>query len=78
VPHEMVVIVAAKNGRVGLVVDQVIGHHQTVIKTLSPLHRHVNSLGGATIMGDGSVALILDVATLVQLAEGMTAERLSA
>jgi two-component system chemotaxis sensor kinase CheA len=76
--HEMVVIVASEQGRVGLVVDQVVGHHQTVIKSLSPLHRGIFGLSGATILGDGRVALILDIATLVQSAQDATALRLSA
>ena len=59
------VIVSAGDQRVGLVVDQVIGDHQTVIKSLSKLHADVEMFSGATILGDGSVALILDIAPLV-------------
>jgi two-component system chemotaxis sensor kinase CheA len=62
-----VVIVAAGDQRIGLVVDQIIGNHQTVIKTLSKLHSDVTSFSGATILGDGSVALILDIPHLVDL-----------
>ena len=58
-------IVSAGDQRVGLVVDQVIGDHQTVIKSLSKLHADVATFSGATILGDGTVALILDVAHLV-------------
>ena len=58
-------IVSAGDQRVGLVVDQVIGDHQTVIKSLSRLHADVELFSGATILGDGSVALILDIAPLV-------------
>jgi two-component system chemotaxis sensor kinase CheA len=68
-PHQKIVVVATGNDRVGLVVDQIIGNHQTVIKSMSPLHRHVGSFTGATILGDGSVALILDIAQLVALAQ---------
>jgi two-component system chemotaxis sensor kinase CheA len=57
---------------------QVVGHHQTVIKPLSPLHRGIFGLSGATILGDGRVALILDVAMLVQAAQDAAAQRLSA
>lgn len=64
-PYQKVVIVSAGEQRVGLVVDQVIGDHQTVIKSLSRLHADVASFSGATILGDGSVALILEVAHLV-------------
>ncbi len=71
-PYQKVVIVAAAERRVGLVVDQVIGDHQTVIKSLSRLHADVANFSGATILGDGTVALILDVGHLV--AEGQAAE----
>tara|TARA_R110002020_G_scaffold178334_7_gene371358 strand:+ start:6714 stop:8759 length:2046 start_codon:yes stop_codon:yes gene_type:complete len=64
-PHQKVVIVSSGEGRVGLVVDQIIGNNQTVIKQLSKLHSSIKSFSGATILGDGSVALILDTAHLV-------------
>jgi two-component system chemotaxis sensor kinase CheA len=64
-PHQKVVIVSSGEGRVGLVVDQIIGNNQTVIKQLSKLHAPIKSFSGATILGDGSVALILDTAHLV-------------
>lgn len=63
--HQKVVVVAAGQNRVGLVVDQILGHHQTVIKSLSRLHADVEAFSGATIMGDGLPALILDVGQLV-------------
>ncbi len=59
-----VVIARADGKRIGLVVDDILGQHQTVIKTLGPLHREVEGFAGATILGDGSVALIIDVAAL--------------
>ena len=51
--------------KVGLAVDQVIGEHQTVIKSLTKLHSNIEMFSGATIMGDGAVALILDIPHLV-------------
>jgi two-component system chemotaxis sensor kinase CheA len=69
-PHQKVVIVSSGEGRVGLVVDQIIGNNQTVIKQLSKLHSSIKSFSGATILGDGTVALILDTAHLV--AHGQT------
>ncbi len=63
--HQKVVIVSSGEGRVGLVVDQIIGNNQTVIKQLSKLHSSIKSFSGATILGDGTVALILDTAHLV-------------
>ena len=64
--YQKVVIVSAGEQRVGLVVDQVIGDHQTVIKSLSRLHADVEIFSGATILGDGTVALILDILHLVE------------
>ena len=63
--YQKVVVIASTGARVGLVVDNIIGNNQTVIKQLSPLHAGLKSFSGATILGDGSVALILDVAQLV-------------
>ena len=54
-------------------VDQVIGEHQTVIKSLGRAYRNVEGISGATILGDGSVALILDVPKLVQSVEAEAA-----
>jgi two-component system chemotaxis sensor kinase CheA len=64
-PFQKVVVVATGEGRVGLAVDQIIGDHQTVIKALSPFHADVETFSGATILGDGGVALILEVNNLV-------------
>ncbi len=63
---EQVVILSVGGKRVGFVVDDVVGEHQTVIKTLGRLYRDVRGISGATILGDGTVALILDPALLVQ------------
>jgi two-component system chemotaxis sensor kinase CheA len=68
-PYQKVVIMSAGNMRVGLVVDQVIGQHQTVIKSLSRLHADLPMFSGATILGDGEVALILDIAHLVEFGQ---------
>ena len=67
--HQKVVVVSTGTERVGLVVDQIIGDHQTVIKSMSWLHRGIESFSGATILGDGNLALILDVAHLVTLGQ---------
>ena len=64
-PFQKVVVVSTGAERVGLVVDQIIGDHQTVIKSMSKLHDDVATFSGATILGDGGVALILDIANLV-------------
>ena len=70
---QKVVIVSNGEMRVGLVVDQIIGSHQTVIKSLSKLHADVPSFSGATILGDGTVALILDIPHVVELGRTMEA-----
>jgi two-component system chemotaxis sensor kinase CheA len=64
-----VVIAQHEDQRVGLVVDCVLGTHQTVIQSLGKVFRNVNVVSGATIMGDGRVALILDVAAIVRHAD---------
>ena len=58
---QQVVIVNDQDSSLGLVVDKVIGNNQTVIKPLGDLYKNVEGLSGATVLGDGSVALILDV-----------------
>lgn len=55
------VIVSDQSSKIGLVVDKVIGNYQTVIKPLGRLYQNVEGISGATILGDGSVALIIDV-----------------
>ena len=66
---ERVVIVSNGGERVGLVVDRVVGQHQTVIKGLGKAYEKVSNFSGSTILGDGTVALILDVPDLLRYAE---------
>jgi len=63
---EQIMIVETEEGRFGIVVDQVLGNCQTVIKNLGRFYRHVQVVSGATILGNGAVALILDPERLVQ------------
>ena len=65
-PIEQVVITGVEGNRVGIVVDTVIGEHQTVIKSLSRVYKDVEGISGATIKGDGSIALILDIPGLIR------------
>ncbi|MFH2066459.1 MAG: chemotaxis protein CheA [Pseudomonadota bacterium] len=58
---EHIVITEVNGERIGFVVDSVIGGHQTVIKSLGPAFKDIQDISGATILGDGTVALILDV-----------------
>lgn len=62
---EIAVIVEAEGGRAALVVDELIGQQQVVVKSLEANFRKVPGISAATIMGDGKVALILDVPHLV-------------
>ncbi len=62
---EQVVVARVGEKRFGFAVDEVIGQHQTVIKALGKMYEGTVGLSGATILGDGAVALILDVAGLV-------------
>jgi len=65
---EQLVVVNALGSRFGLVVDCVIGEHQTVIKSLGKVYKDIPGISGATIQGDGSMALIIDVPGLVHTA----------
>ncbi|MFP4476034.1 MAG: chemotaxis protein CheA [Desulfatibacillaceae bacterium] len=67
---EKVVIVRDNDARFGFVVDRVIGDHQTVIKNLGRFLQGVEDVSGATILGDGTVALILDVQRMMSTAHG--------
>ncbi|MED5619738.1 chemotaxis protein CheA [Ideonella sp. BN130291] len=62
----IMVVVEAEGGRVALLVDELLGQQQVVVKNLEANYRKVNDVSGATIMGDGRVALILDVGALVR------------
>ena len=66
---EQIVVVNTKNQQVGILVDQVISGNQTVIKPLGKLYKRADGISSATILGDGSVALILDVDQIVAVAE---------
>ncbi len=62
----LLVVVEAERKRVGLFVDELQGQQQVVIKSLEKNFRKVDALSGATILGDGTVALIMDVASLIR------------
>lgn len=66
---EQIVTTRYDGHRVGLLVDQVVGQHQTVIKGLGRMFREVEEFSGATILGDGTVALIIDLPTLIRKVE---------
>lgn len=64
--RQNVVVIQSGSQRVGLVVDALQGEFQTVIKPLGSLFRHLKAISGSTILGSGGVALILDIAALIQ------------
>lgn len=64
--REQIMVAETEDGRYGFVVDQVLGDHQTVIKNLGRFYHHIQVISGATILGNGTVALILDPHRLVQ------------
>lgn len=66
---QQIVIVDIKNQRLGFMVDFVIGQHQTVLKNLGKVFKDVEGISGATILGDGDVALIIDINKLAELEE---------
>jgi len=66
---EQIVTARINDRRIGFVVDEVVGEHQTVIKSLGRIYRDVDDVSGATILGDGRVALILDLPKLLNNTE---------
>jgi len=64
----IMVVVESDGSRVSLLVDELLGQHQVVVKNLESNYRKVPNISGATILGDGKVALILDTSGLVRRA----------
>ena len=69
----LLVVVESEGRRCGLFVDDLIGQQQVVIKSLEANYQRVEGISGATILGDGSVALILDIPGVIRLASSGTA-----
>jgi two-component system chemotaxis sensor kinase CheA len=67
-PRVSVVVLQSQGGAFGVVVDALLGQHQTVIKPLSRMFRSLRGISGSSILGSGEVALIFDVVSLAQLA----------
>jgi two-component system chemotaxis sensor kinase CheA len=65
-----IVIVNRQEQRVGLLLHLVLGAHQTVIQPLGKFFKKIDVASGSTVMGDGHVALILDVGAVVRPAHG--------
>ncbi|MEW6693882.1 MAG: chemotaxis protein CheW, partial [Pseudomonadota bacterium] len=64
--NSIMVVVESDGARVALVVDELLGQQQVVIKNLEANYKKVPNVSGATILGDGSVSLILDISALVR------------
>jgi len=74
----VLVIVEDGSRRAALLVDELIGQNQVVVKSLETNYGNVAAFAGATILGDGKVALIIDIASLPVLATGGTAYAVAA
>lgn len=70
----IIVILEAEGHKTAMFVDALVGQHQVVIKSLETNYRRVQGISGATIMGDGKVALILDAVAIGREAQGAMAE----
>ena len=70
--QDIIVVVEANGRHVGLIVDDLLGQQQVVIKSLDSHYRRVDGIAAATILGDGTVAYILDVASLVRRTSAAT------
>ncbi len=62
-----VVIVNYNSRKLGFIVDELIGKHETVIKTLEKNYKNIKGLTGASIMGDGTIILVLDIGGLIDI-----------
>ncbi|EMO54844.1 chemotaxis protein CheW [Leptospira noguchii] len=63
-----VVIVQYKGRKIGFMVDELVGKHETVIKSLEKNFRNIRGLTGASIMGDGTIIMVLDIPGIVEIA----------
>jgi len=65
--YHQLIIVEYQDNKIGLAVDEVIGEYQAVIKPLSHHYKSQEFISGATILGDGTVALVMDTNKAIQL-----------
>lgn len=75
--QEILVVLEVDDKRAAVRVDELLGQHQVVLKSLEANFRKINGVSGATILGDGRVALILDAAYLVSIAHSVSAGALN-
>jgi len=69
VDRSLLVVVEAENQKIGLMVDDLLAQQQVVIKSLNENYQQVEGISGATILGDGSVAMILDIPGIINMAQ---------
>ncbi|MFN3235421.1 MAG: chemotaxis protein CheA [Pseudomonadales bacterium] len=74
IESSLVVVVESEGVKVGLVVDELLAQQQVVIKSLESNYKRVEGISGATILGDGTVSLILDIAGVVKMAERLNTD----
>ena len=74
---EQMIVINDRDSCIGFVVDRVVGNLQTLIKSLGKIYRHAQGVSGATILGNGGVALILDVLKLSELFDKRSAHLMS-
>ncbi|NMM38203.1 MAG: chemotaxis protein CheA [Glaciimonas sp.] len=77
-PSQGIIVILETDGeKIGLLIDELIGQQQIVVKNLESNYRKVNGISGATILGDGGVSLILDVAALFLSHQKQSAESMN-
>ena len=69
--HTYVVVIGLAEAKLGLIVDTLVGQEETVIKSMGDYLQGINGIAGATIRGDGGVTLIVDIASLMNMAKGL-------
>lgn len=75
--QSLMVVVETEGGKIGVVVDELLAQQQVVIKSLEQNYHKVEGISGATILGDGTVALIIDIPGIVQLANVASGHNIS-
>ena len=70
--HTYVVVIGLAESKLGIIVDTLVGQEETVIKSMGDYLQGINGIAGATIRGDGGVTLIVDIASLMEMAKGLT------
>jgi two-component system, chemotaxis family, sensor kinase CheA len=74
-PSEGIIVILESDGRkAALFVDDLVGQQQVVVKNLESNYRKVAGISGATILGDGGVSLIIDVAALLRSSRQLSDE----